>query len=124
MIILGDTLIPFEDIFFIDSIEDIKNTKANSALIFVYDEKILKYCFENSLNFAVLVNSTKEAIYSNSLGAKYIVSSKTLAKEIQKIAENYMYDSKILAIISSNDEFEEITEAQIDGVIYKELLNK
>lgn len=124
MIILGDKLIPFEDIFVIDSIEEIKNTKANSALIFVYDEKILKYCFENSLNFAVLVNSTKEAIYSNSLGAKYIVSSKTLAKEIQKIAENYMYDSKILAIISSNDEFEEITEAQIDGVIYKELLNK
>ena len=124
MIILGDTLIPFEDIFFIDSIEDIKNTKANSALIFVYDEKILKYCFENSLNFAVLVNSIKEAVYSNSLGAKYIISSKDLAKEIQKIAENYMYDSKILAIITSNDEFDEIIEAQIDGVIYKELMNK
>ena len=124
MIILGDKLIPFEDIFVIDSIEKIKSTKANSTLIFSYDENLLKYCFENSLNFAVLVNSIKEAVYSNSLGAKYIISSKDLAKEIQKIAENYMYDSKILAIITSNDEFDEIIEAQIDGVIYKELMNK
>ena len=124
MIILGDKLIPFEDIFVIDSIEAIKSTKANSTLIFSYDENLLKYCFENSLNFAVLVNSIKEAVYSNSLGAKYIISSKDLAKEIQKIAENYMYDSKILAIITSNDEFDEIIEAQIDGVIYKELMNK
>ena len=124
MIILGDKLIPFEDIFVIDSIEDIKNTKANSTLIFTYDEKLLKYCFENSLNFAVLANSIKEAIYSNSLGAKYIICSKILSKEIQKIAENYMYDSKVLAIITSNDEFEEITESQIDGVIYKELISK
>ncbi len=124
MIILGDKLIPFEDIFVIDSIEEIKNTKANSTLIFTFDEKLLKYCFENNLNFAVLVNSIKEAIYSNNLGAKYIICSKILAKDIQKIAENYMYDSKILAIITSNDEFEEITESQIDGVIYKELINK
>ena len=124
MIILGDKLIPYEDIFVIDSIEEIKSTKANSTLIFSYDENLLKYCFENSLNFAVLVNSIKEAVYSNSLGAKYIISSKDLAKEIQKIAENYMYDSKILAIITSNDEFDEIIEAQIDGVIYKELMNK
>ena len=124
MIIIGDKLIPFEDMFVIDSIEEIKSTKANSTLIFSYDENLLKYCFENSLNFAVLVNSIKEAVYSNSLGAKYIISSKDLAKEIQKIAENYMYDSKILAIITSNDEFDEIIEAQIDGVIYKELMNK
>ena len=124
MIILGDKLIPFEDIFVIDSIEEIKNTKANSTLIFTFDEKLLKYCFENNLNFAVLINSIKEAIYSNSLGAKYIICSKILAKDIQKIAENYMYDSKILAIITSNDEFEEITESQIDGIIYKELINK
>ena len=41
---------------------------------------------------------------------------------MQKIAENYMFDSKILAIIKSNDELEEIALDEIDGVIYKELI--
>ena len=124
MLVIGDKLIPFENIFFISSIQDIKNTKANSTLIFNYDEVLLKYVSENSISSAVIVTSIKEAIYANCLSAKYIISNQDLAKEIQKIAENYMYDSKILAIITSNDEFDEIIEAQIDGVIYKELMNK
>ena len=33
-----------------------------------------------------------------------------------------MYDAKILAIIESSDEFEEIAKAQIDGVIFKNLI--
>ena len=44
----------------------------------------MKYCFENNLNFAVLINSIKEAIYSNSLGAKYIICSKEFAEEVTK----------------------------------------
>ncbi len=122
MIIIGDNLIPFEKIFNIKLIEDIKNTEANSTLIFHFDESLVKYCYENELLFAVIVSSIKEAIYSNSLGAKYIISSKTLAKELQKIADNYMYDSKILAIISINNEFEEIVKYEIDGVIYQNLI--
>ena len=34
-----------------------------------------------------------------------------------------MYDSKNLVIIDSNEEFEQTTIAQIDGVIYRELMN-
>ena len=33
-----------------------------------------------------------------------------------------MYDSKILAIIKSNDELENIAKNEIDGVIYKNLI--
>ena len=38
------------------------------------------------------------------------------------MAENYMYDAKILAIIESNNEFEKIIKDEIDGVIYKNLI--
>ena len=169
MIIIGDNFVPFENISFISSIDDIKNTKANSTLIFFYDAELLKYSYENDLSSAVIVtsiteaiycnslnakyikaNSTiifdydektleysyknnlssavvvssiKEAIYCNSLNVKYIISEKNLACEIQKIADNYMYDSKNLVIIDSNEEFEQTTIAQIDGVIYRELIN-
>ncbi len=122
MIIIGDKLVPFEDIQYIENVENIKDTKANSTIIFNYDEKVLKYCYENELSLAVIVTSIKEAIYCNSLNVKYIISEKELAKEIQKIADNYMYDSKNLAIIDSNEEFEEIVENEIDGVIYRALI--
>ncbi len=123
MIIIGDKLIPYEEIFFIKDIKEIENTKANSIIGFVYNENLLEYCFKNELSFVVIVNSIKEAIYSNSLKAKYIIAQKDLSKELQKIAENYMYDSKILAIIDSNNEFEEIAKNEIDGIIYKNLIS-
>jgi len=122
MIIIGDNLVPYETTFFISSIESIKETKPNSLLIFYYDEKILKYCYENSLDFAVIIKSVKDAIYSNSLNARYIISKINMAKKIQKIAENYMFDTKNLAIIKSNDELEKVAKYEIDGVIYNRLL--
>lgn len=122
MIIIGDKLIPFEELLKINSTNDIKNTKANSTVLFNYSDEIAKYCFENEISFAVVVNSIKEAVYSSNLNAKYIIVNKELSKELQKIADNYMYDAKILAIIESSDEFEEIAKAQIDGVIFKNLI--
>lgn len=123
MIIIGDKLVPFEEVIYIKNIENIKYTKANSTIIFDYDEKTLEYSYKNNLSSAVVVSSIKEAIYCNSLNVKYIISEKNLACEIQKIADNYMYDSKNLVIIDSNEEFEQTTIAQIDGVIYRELIN-
>lgn len=122
MIILGDSLVPYESMFFIKSIEEIKNSKANSTLVFEYKEELLKYCFENSLGYGVLVKSLKEAIYSNALNAKYIVCDKNLDKDIQNLAENYMFDSKVLSIIDNENEIEDIALKQIDGVIYKKIL--
>ena len=122
MIILGDKNLPYENISFISSIEEIINTKANSTLLFLYDLELLKYSYENELSSAVIVTSIKDAIYSNNLNAKYIISQKHLAIQIQKIADNYMYDSKNLVIIDSNEEFEHIAKDEIDGVIYRNLI--
>ncbi len=121
MIIIGDNLIPFEDLKYIQNIENIKNSKANSTVIFNYNEEVLKYCYENEISSAVVVASIKEAIYCNSLNVKYIISEKNVAIQVQKIADNYMYDSKNLAIIDSNEEFEKIANDEIDGVIYRKL---
>lgn len=122
MILIGDKLIPFTDIFNISSIDEIKNTKANALISFRYNENILTYSYKNDLDYVVVISSIKEAIYANSLNAKYIVCQKNLAKDIQKIADNYMFDSKILALISTDDEIEEIALNEIDGIIYKNLL--
>ena len=122
MKIIGDSIVPFEEFFKVSNVEEIKNTKPNSLIFFEYNEELLKYCYLNNLNYFVQISSVKEGLYANSLNAKYIVCKKDLAKKMQKIAENYMFDSKILAIIKSNDELEEIALDEIDGVIYKELI--
>lgn len=124
MIIIGDTIIPSETIINITRKEEIKESKPNSTLCFNYQENLLSYCNENDLNYAVHVSSIKEAIYANALNAKYIITNKTLAVKIQKVAENYMFDSKILSIINSNEEIEEIASLEIDGVIYQNLVQQ
>ena len=122
MILIGDELVPYGQISFISNIEQINSTKANSIILFNYDEVLLKYAYENELSSAVIVKSIKDAIYCNNLNVKYIISEKSLSKQIQKIADNYMFDSKNLAIIDSNDEFEEMAITEIDGIIYRSLI--
>ncbi|MDY0052763.1 MAG: hypothetical protein RBR65_09505 [Aliarcobacter sp.] len=122
MILIGDELVPFENFSFISNIEQINSTKANSTILFNYDEVLLKYTYKNKLPSAIIVNSLKDSIYCNNLNAKYIISEKDLAKQIQKIADNYMFDSKNIAIIDSNDEFEEVLSYEIDGIIYRKLI--
>ena len=122
MILIGDNLVPYEQISFIANIEQINSTKANSTILFTYDESVLKYAYENELSSAVIVKSIKDAIYCNNLNVKYIISEKSLSTQIQKIADNYMFDSKNLTIIDSNDEFEEVATAEIDGIIYRNLI--
>jgi hypothetical protein len=122
MILLGDKLVPYEKITYINSTDEIEKSKANSTILFKYNENILKYCFENKLSFGVIVSSLKESIYANSLEAKYIICSKPLDKTIQDIAENYMFDSKILSTIENSEEIESVALDKIDGIIYKSLL--
>jgi len=124
MILLGDEHIEFECIVKVSSIEDIKNTPPNSTVAFSFDMDILKYTNQNEINCAIKVDSIKELIYANLLNAKYIIPNKSILKDSQKIADNYMFDSKVLALINEADEIEKLALDGIDGAIYEKLLNK
>jgi hypothetical protein len=123
MIVVGNKNIPFVDICLITNIDDIQNTKSNSIVVFEYDINILTYCKKNNLLCGVIIKNITQSIFSNSLEALYqIVDNSNFANQIQKIAENYVYDSKILQLIENDEEIEQIALNNIDGVIYKGIL--
>ena len=121
MLIIGNKNIPYQNIKEIEFIDDIKNISANTIVYFKYDIDIIKYCSKNNIRSAVEVLNITEAIFCNCLGVYFIISN-TEAKQIQKVAENYMFDSKILQIINSDNDIQKVAIDEIDGCIYKEIL--
>ena len=122
MIFIGDKNIDSENIEKISSISDIADTTANSTLLYTFNFKILEYTQENNLDSAIIVKDLKEVIYASSFSVKYIIVEKNIAKHAQDIVNNYMLDSKILIVINSDDEIVENALDEIDGVIYKSVV--
>ena len=122
MILLGDKDIPYENIIRINNIDDIKNTQSNSTVLFDFDIDILKYTQANDIKTAVVVNNIKEVIYASTLEAFYIIPINNILVQTQKIADNYMFDSKILAIIGNDEELEQMAIEGIDGIIHSTLV--
>ena len=118
MKIFGHPWIESEPFYTIQTIEDIKNTPPNSTLkIENFDIELLHYCDKNSLAYMVVISNIKEAIFANILHAKYLVTSKELAKELMPIAQNYLFDTHVLAFIQNEGEIEEMAKSNVDGVL-------
>jgi len=122
MIIIGDKFIPYESFERVNSIDDIKNTSSNSIVVFDFDKEILSYCLDNSVGSCVNISNITQAIICNTLESRYIIVPKNISKEIQNIATNYLFDSKILVEIKYEQEIETHAKNNIDGVIYNTVL--
>jgi len=119
MLIIGHKDIESERLYLVSSISDIEKTPSNSTIfIEYYNLDILKFAKENGLSVAIEVQTIQEAILSENFDVKYIISEIDLASKIQKIADNYLYDSKIVTWIKDESELEKVAEYQIDGAIF------
>jgi len=123
MIILNE---PFSNEKFIKikSIEDIKNTPNNSTLIFNYCDsslEVFNFCKNNNISYGVHIKNIKELIFISNLNSKYaFVDNLEKAKLFQKIANEYLLDTKIILLIDSFEEIEKVALLGIDGVKLKE----
>jgi len=117
---------PFCDEKFIkiNSLEEIENTPNNSTLIFEYDDSLIetfKFCKDNEISYGVIINNVKELIFIANLNAKYAFSNNLEnAKLFQKIAENYLLDTKIIFLADSLDLIENLIKYEIDGIKLKD----
>jgi hypothetical protein len=127
MILLGHKFIQSESLYHVTSIDAILNTPPSCTLFLNFKEEnldIITHAQNNNVPFALKVLNVTEVIYASSLGAKYIVLEKTLAKTAQEVAENYLFDAKILVEIQKDDEIEEMALLNIDGAIYPQAIIK
>jgi hypothetical protein len=124
MIILGHEIIPSEEFVVIYSQNEINSTKANSTIFFNFDIACVQYCCKNNISCGVYINDIKSAIFANALGAKYLIVTKKTSSAIQKVANEYMFDSKVLQIIKDDSFIEEVANNGIDGVVYEKSIKE
>jgi len=106
--------LPFFEII---SFEDIKSTPANSTVLFDFDIELAKRCRKSSLSYAMRVKDIKELVYANALECEYAFVNKEFAKTAQNIADEYIFDMKIILPVTSKDELEWAALQSIDGVL-------
>ncbi|MCH9814235.1 MAG: hypothetical protein K0U47_09890 [Epsilonproteobacteria bacterium] len=122
MIILGHNYIKSEPFYFIKKIEDIDNTPSNSLVLFEFVEENLTlctHCKENGIAFALIADSVKASLFANALEADYLLCDKALAPKVQKLADEYMFDAKVLLYSGEEADLEWASELGIDGIIFE-----
>ena len=125
MIIIGHPWIKSQRFSKVFSIEDIKNTKTDDIILLerlVDSHSVAQYCQKNSISYAVFTNSLDDAIFANALGAKYMICEKDVALTVQPIAQEYLFDARVLVLIDNDKEISGIAKSCIDGVIFAEAI--
>ncbi|QOY51655.1 hypothetical protein [Candidatus Sulfurimonas baltica] len=120
MLFFGHRFIDSENFYHIPNIDAIKNTPPSSTIYVEFSEDnldIIKHAIKNSVNIAVEVIDITQVVYASALGVSFIIVSKKLAKTAQNLAENYLFDAKILVYIEDEDEIEELAILGVDGII-------
>lgn len=121
MIFFGHRFLKNETLYHVFDIDSILHTPPSSTIYVEFDEKnldIINHAVLNSVKIAIFAKNITEVLYASSLGASYIVVEKELAKSAQNIAENYLFDAKILALTEDEDEIEELALLGVDGAIF------
>jgi len=127
MLLFGHPYINFKPLYHIAEIGDIEHTPPNSTLFLRFEEQnldLVRHLQHNGLPFALEVESIEELVFAHNFGAKYIVVSAVFAKEAQEVAENYLFDAKILSRLQNEGDLAEKIREGIDGVIYPQAIIK
>jgi len=127
MILFGHKFIPNHSFYHILNIDSILHTPPSSTIYLEFNEEnleIIEHTKLNNISIALKISTLNELIFASALGARYIMVPKESAKEFQDIAENYLFDAKILVNIEEDSEITELALLGIDGVFYSNAIVK
>ncbi len=113
----------FKKIFTLEAIEEIKDDQIPLLEPLSDSANIAQYCQEHKIECAVTISSIKEAILANALECNYLMVQPEDAIEIQPIAQEYLFDSKVIALIENEKDIEKMARHSIDGVVFDGAIN-
>lgn len=121
MLIFGHKFIKVPNFIFTkENFSDVKRM----IFCFDYDEKCIKEAKKRGVKFAIFIKDKDEIFLSNALGAEYLIfKDENLAKFGAKVAEFYLFDSKILALVKELCHLEKYYEMGVDGVILESFIH-
>ena len=122
MKIFGHPWIESPTLYLVNTIDDIKMTPPNAIVLLnplSSSLELAKYCQKHQILYALKTQNIKEGLFANQLGCKFIVCSKELAVTLIPIAQNYLFDTEVLALIEEEIEIEEMAKKGVDGVLYR-----
>ena len=125
MLIIGHHWIKSQKFCKVFSLEELKKTQADEIVlleILVNSHTLAQYCQENNIAYAVEATSIDDALFANALGAKYMICEKDVALTIQPIAQEYLFDTRLLVRIDNEKEMTKLAKSGIDGVIFTEAI--
>ena len=121
MKIIGHPWIESECFVRVNSADEIKKSPAASVLLFDGIESsidLLRYCHTQGLPFAVETDELKSMLFAQALGAGYILAGSESVEEFQAVAQHYLFDMQIAAVIRDESEIEHYARVGIDAVIF------
>ena len=127
MLLFGHPYVPSQPFYHIDAIEAIRHTPANSVVTLFFTPEnldIIEYLRQNSIRFALHIESVTDAVIAENLGASYLIVLPKYGEAIQKVAEHYLFDAKVLGYLEEIGDLEDLIEMRLDGAIFSDAMIK
>ncbi len=125
MIIIGHPWIESSRFHKVFSQEDIEKSEVDDIVLLepLSDSiGLAKYCKNNDIPYAVSVNTLTEALFCNALDANFILCKEKVACIIQPVAQEYLFDTKVLVLAQDEKDIDQFARSGIDGVIFAEAI--
>lgn len=127
MILFGHPLLSSERFYHIESLEAIAKTPSNSIIALFFTPQnidLIVHLRNNKIRFALYVASTTEAVLAENMNANYLIVHPKVGQEIQKVADHYMFDAKVLGYIDQEEQLEKLIDMRLDGAVFIEAIVK
>ena len=121
MLFFGHRFIKSEPFYVVYKPQLLTKTPPNSTIYLEFSEDhlgMVDYLQANGISFVLGAKTIEELIYAQALGASYIVVDAAIAADAKSIADEYLFDAKVLVRIYSDNEIERYAKLGIDGVVY------
>jgi len=127
MILFGHPHVPSEQFYHIESIEAIRRTPPNSVVTLFFNSEnldIIHHLRTHNVRFALHIETVSDAVIAENLRASYLIVNPKNGYEIQRVAEHYLFDAKVLGYVDTLQHLEKLIEMRLDGAIFPEAIVK